>query len=244
MASHFSDIGFVVQDQEDYQQLLDTALESGQPTEVPEGYYILFNDVFGVQLYIQADPERNIVGVNPHFKGKSSFRVGIRNLIDDPEYPLDGRIRGWANPPEDDYEAGHFPFVFDTPNYRIVKDKLKEGMIRSFQITAFAHDITLFADEDAYEQSQGSQPGMAAESFIPGEVVGDESRISEAFFTGTILMSQIITNSLSGKDFVFMQVRTLGGVLDVVADLELLEEEAAAGGIIQGAFWLSGVLIE
>ncbi len=244
MASHFSDIGFAVHDQEDYQQLLDTALRSGIPTEAAEGYYILFNDAFGIQLYIQADRERNIVGVNPHFKGKSSFKVGILRLIDEPEYPLDGRIKGWANPPEDDCEAGDFPFIFDTPNYRIVKDKLEEGMIRSFQITAFAHDIVLFADEDAYDRAQDSEPHMAAESFIPGEIFDDEARLSEAFFTGRILMSQIITNPLSGKDFAFMEVKTLGGILDVVADAELLEEEAAAGGIIQGTFWLSGVLIE
>lgn len=244
LASHFSDIGFVVQDQEDYQWLLDTALQSGLPSEVPEGYYILFNDVFGIQLYIQADRERNIVGVNPHFKGRSSFRVGILDLIDDPEFPLDGRIQGWADPSEDDYQNGLFPFIFDTPNYRIVKEQLEKGMIRSFQITAFAHDIEWFASEEAYDRAQDSEPHMAAESFIPGTIFEDESRISEAFFTGRILMSQRITNPLSGQDFLFMQVKTLGGILDVVADPELLETEPVVDGIIQGTFWLSGVLIE
>lgn len=184
------------------------------------------------------------MGVNPHFKGRSSFRVGILELIDDPEYLLDGRIQGWANPLEDNYEVGDFPFTFDTPNYRIVKGQLAKGMIRSFQITAFAHNIELFANEEAYDQAQHSEPHMAAESFIPGSIFEDEARISEAFFTGRILMSQAITNPLSGQDFVVMQVRTLGGILDVVADPTLLETEPAVDGIIQGTFWLSGVLIE
>ena len=63
---------------------------------------------------------------------------------------------------------------------------------------------------------------------------------AEAVFSGHVLESGRRTNRLTGADFIWCLVETLGGVYDVVIDPELLPDVPRVGGVLQGSFWLSG----
>ena len=94
------------------------------------------------------------------------------------------------------------------------------------QLAAFAHELAVFADPDAYaEANEGREMPYAAESFIPSGlfVTGDEPEpAAEAFLTGTVLAARGRLNETTGDAFWWARVRTLGGELEIVADPALL----------------------
>ena len=64
------------------------------------------------------------------------------------------------------------------------------------------------------------------------------------FFTGIIKQYGRKRNGLTNEEFYWLLVDTLGGEVDVVADIRYFEKAPVINGIIQGQFWLSGQLIE
>ena len=134
--------------------------------------------------------------------------------------------------------------MFDAPDTAVYSD-LSLPKQFNVQLTAFAHDLTLFASEAAYNESQGSEPKLATISFFPtGTFVGEgETPSAHAVFTGHIADWALRRNPATQLDFYWLRVQTLGGVIDVVATPDMLENEPVAGGIAQGSFWLSGRLL-
>ncbi len=63
-----------------------------------------------------------------------------------------------------------------------------------------------------------------------------------AIFAGVIKEFELKKNALSGNNFYWFLVDTLGGETDVVADIKLVPIEPQIGGVVSGQFWLSGKL--
>jgi hypothetical protein len=113
-------------------------------------------------------------------------------------------------------------------------------------IAAFAHEVSLYksvADFDA------AQTHFASKSFIPsgmfkpgGEPTGPPE--AHALFAGHIVTAEAKRNDLTGREFQWALVETLGGRFDVVIDPEILDDVPRAGGVLRGAFWLSGRLTD
>jgi hypothetical protein len=61
--------------------------------------------------------------------------------------------------------------------------------------------------------------------------------------SGRVLDVRMITNPVTGQRFYCAQVSVLGSELDVVADPQVVQGKVVKGGIVRGAFWLSGRLI-
>lgn len=118
------------------------------------------------------------------------------------------------------------------------------------QLAAFAHEVTVFDSEEAFDESQKDQDiKFAAQSFIPSGLFSPEgeepsSPSARGIFTGSILAAELKVNSLSGNQFYWALVDTLGGQFDVVLDQSLVERVPPTGGIITGSFWLSGRLLD
>ena len=104
--------------------------------------------------------------------------------------------------------------------------ELELPCVTEVQLAAFAHELAVFADADAYaEANEGRELPYAAESFIPSGlfVTGDEPEpAAEAFFTGTVLAARGRMNETTGDAFWWARVRTLGGEIEIVADPVLL----------------------
>ena len=247
MPSHMSDIGFQLNSEDDFHQLVAQACEEGEALEADNGTYIRWSPGEGIELWAQLDRDNDVIGLNPHFRGKSLMRVGLVQEVARPDgTPLDGAFHAWANPSEGDAESGEFPFVFDVPDYQLRKVQLPS--ILQVQLAAFAYELQSYESDEAYEQSQSEEIKFASESFIPSGLFTPEGGatappLAQALFTGHVRETSIVTNPITKNDFCWAKVRTLGGDVDVVADPVLLNGLLVEGGVVSGSFWLSGFLI-
>jgi hypothetical protein len=248
MPSHFSTIGFMLDSIEKYVDLAKRISDLSEYIQAPHGSYGRWRSASNCELWLQLDSDNNFLGMNPHFSGDSSMRVGITETIKRPNGSLlDGAFYGWADPAEDDSDSGYYPFVFDTPDFDCHSD-LPLPSIVTVQVCAFAHEVSVFESESAYQASQKEKPSFASKSFIPaglfqpgGEDIDPPE--AEAIFTGHILQAKTLTNELTKKNFFWALVDTLGGTIDVVIDPQLIGSSPQVGGILSGMFWLSGRIL-
>jgi hypothetical protein len=133
---------------------------------------------------------------------------------------------------------GCYPFVFDSPDYRL--SPVKPPTIVEVQLAAFAHELTLFESEAAYDANT-DKPKLAVESFIPSGLFqpgGEKTEPPEAYgiFTGRILETERRVNPLTKLPFHWALVKTLGGQVDVVVDPQLITSRMVKGGVLSGSF--------
>jgi hypothetical protein len=189
-----------------------------------------------------------VLGMNPHFAGPARLRVKLTSYIPSTTpSPLDGSFHGWTNPPANtesaDQAEGDYPFVFDAPDALLHKGAPLPGVVE-VQVAAFAHEMQVFGSEQAYLSSLPEDGlRMASESFIPSGLFGQEGEPRAlGMFTGRVLEAAWKTNPLQGRSYWWALVQTLGGQFDVVADPELIANPLEKGNIVQGSFWLSGLI--
>ena len=262
--SNFSNIGFAVQNEQEFEALMERAVNAGTPVAAGDSHYILYSDQSGAELWLQFDPNGQFLGVNPHYKGESRRKVRLLHSVDRPESPLDGAFYAEAleqPPKEDDSENGKssaeetneadlsmiYPFVFDVPNQKAL-EPAEFPKVATIQLTAFARDFQAFDSEEAYYAGRNSEIAFAPEAFIPSGLFspdGKEVDPPQAYgiFTGVIKDARMRTNRMDGAPYFWMLVNSLGGQVDVVADARLFKTPPLIGGIVQGQFWLSGRLI-
>ena len=248
--SNLSDIGFPTPDEQAINEMIMHVLEVAQPEKVARGFYLLYTDSSGAQIYLQGNTDQELIGFNPHFTGKSRFRVGLTGAIERDSSPLDGGFHAWANPSDEQVEiSGEYPFVFDVPDFRKVEiDEFPK--LAEIQLTAFgSNDFQVFESEDAYQNSQESELKYASKMFVPvGLFAVDEKDGSLDLsvvrpvgkLAGEIREFELKTNELSGETFYWFLVETLGGAVDIVVDPKYVPDEPKIGGIVSGTFWLSG----
>lgn len=251
--SNLSDIGFPTPDEQAVNEMIMHVLEVAKPIQCKHGFYLKYSDASGAEIYLQGNFDQELVGFNPHFAGKSRRTVGITQRIERDSSELDGGFHVWANPSDSETEAsGEYPFVFDAPDFRIIEIE-NFPSLKDIQLTAFAsNDFQMFADEKAYFDSQDSELKYASKSFVPvGLFSFDENENIDlnvvrpiGKFAGEIKEFELKTNRLSGENFYWLLVETLGGETDVVVDPKFVPEEPKIGGIVSGQFWLSGKILD
>lgn len=245
MPSHLSSIGFPVETEEDFARLAERVAREATTVSVKGGGYSRWAGAGGEELWLQLNSRNELIGMNPHFSGPSSVRVGVTSRVARPnDTKLDGALHAWASP-GDAPEDGEYPFVFDLPDAGVYSD-LEIPAIAEAQIAAFAHDIAFFESEATYEASQDPDGvRFASRSFVPSglfQAADSTNDLAQAIFTGHVLQSSVRTNAISQAQFYWALVDTLGGRYDVVIDPALLDRVPTPGGILSGSFWLSGRL--
>ena len=251
--SNLSDIGFPTPDEQAVNEMIMHVLEVTKPVKTSRGFYLVYTDSSGAQIYLQGNFNQELVGFNPHFAGKSRRKVGLTRAIERDSSELDGGFHAWANPSDENVEiSGEYPFVFDVPDFRVVED-LAFPRLAEIQLTAFAsNDFKVFAGEDDYQNAQESELKYASKMFVSsGLFAFDESDGSVDLsvvrpvgtFAGEIKEFELKTNELSGEKFYWLLVETLGGDVDVVVDPKYVPNDPQAGGIVSGRFWLSGRIL-
>ncbi len=249
MPSHFSTIGFDFTNPEEYLSLAREVTDSVQAVTVPGGKYLYWSGSYGEELWLQVNSRKELVGITPHYHGKSLVVIRIENRVHHADdTPLEGAFYCWADPDENAPGKGAYPFLFDAVDAAIYVD-LEIPSIARAQITAFAHEIEYYQSPEAFETSQKTQkPGLASKSFIPsglflpeGEPVKEPE--ATAIITGHVVEAGIKTNSKTGMPFYWALLDSFGASYDVVIDSRLLTGPPITGGVLSGEFWLSGRLI-
>lgn len=247
--SNLSDIGFPTPDEQAVNEMIMHVLEHTKPVKSSHGFYLVYRDVSGAEIYLQGNVQQELVGFNPHFAGKSRRKVALTKAIERDSSELDGGFHAWANPPKDESESGDYPFVFDVPDFRTVEN-LEFPQTVEIQLTAFAsNDFKIFENDDDYQKAQESELKYASKMFVPSGLFAVDEKDGSidlsvvrpvGIFAGEIKEFELKTNELSGEKFYALLVETLGGEVDVVADPKLIPHEPTIGGIVSGQFWLSG----
>jgi len=247
LASNFSTIGLPIASEEDLSALADRIGPHAERLAAPAGEYFRWSDPSGAEIWLQVNANNELIGMNPHYAGRSSVRVGLTARLNSAgPSELDGSFHGWADPTGNAPDTGCYPFVFDAPDYRLHVE-LSLPAQKDVQIAAFAHEITAFETVAAYEASQTGDLKYASQSFIPSGLfapAGDATvpPQARAIFTGHVLAAEEKINVLTGRAFYWALVETLGGTYDVVVDSSLLPATPVVGGVMSGSFWLSGVI--
>ena len=243
--SNFSNIGFRVATFEEFQQILEKVHGISHQIKVNEGSYFIYSDGSGAELFIQFNKQNANIGTNPHFKGKSKRTVCLTHTVERTKSELDGAFYCWAAPMEiDNPNSGAYPFVFDLPDFKTI-GQIDLPKNFDIQLAAFAQELRVYDSEKEYKDSQ---TGLATQSFIPSGLFspkGEDTIPPQArgIFSGVIKQFERKRNGLTNEEFYWLLVDTLGGEVDVVADIGFFEKEPAVNGIVVGQFWLSGQLI-
>jgi hypothetical protein len=259
MASNLTTIGFEARTEKQFRKLALRASREGTLIDSPNGRYVVWPTKGPEQLWAQLDRAGALIGLNPHFAGFARIRVAIQEIVRNEQSPLDGYVWCWAAPVDEDPASGEYPFVVDLPNFDIATSDLEVPWFGLMQVPAFARSLNCWDDDATYGADQdrlwasepGGQPGikgLAADSFIPsgtftpsGEAP-DGGPAAEAMITGHVLRTELRTNSETGRRFWHVLVRTLGGEFDIVADPEVIQGEPVEEGVVQGSFWLTGMV--
>ncbi len=250
--SNLSDIGFPTRSEQDINDMISHVLELAETIPCPQGFYLKFADASGAEIWLQGNTEQELIGFNPHFAGKSCRTVGLTNAIQRESSELDGGFHAWANPSGEAAEiSGEYPFVFDVPDFRLTSE-IRLPQIQEIQLTAFASsDFKVYESEKDFDESQDGELKNSLKSFVSSGLFAfdaeDESSDLNAarpiaIFAGIIKEFELKKNELSGENFYWFLVETLGGETDVVADVKLINNEPKIGGVVSGQFWLSGKL--
>lgn len=247
MPNHLSTLGFPVTTEQDFRHYVYQTSEFGQKILTKHGSYTYWPVGNGIELWVQTNHHRRIIGMNAHFRGYTRMRAGITERL--PRYPhslLDGAFYGWANPRTADPASGNFPFVFDLPDYDVY-DELALPDIFSVQVAAFALDLQCFSNDVSFLQAQQTGTHSAPETFLPTGLLTPQGMpkqpaIAQALLSGHVLDTAKLINPVTGQKFYWAQVFTLGGLFDVVADPQVIQGPLVKNGVVLGTFWLSGRL--
>ncbi len=243
--SHLSSVGFHVESEDELNDLLEQAYSVGKSVNAEEGLYVQFSDPSGSELWMQVNTNSELVGLNPHFAGKGRMTVGLVRLVDgEQEDPMDGAFYAWANPSDmEAEEPGDFPFVFDLPNFCTVKNMALPS-IKEVQISAFAQQLDCFESDEEFLAAQPEEMRLAPESFLPVGLYEEEDGdmpLSYGLINGHVLEVAKIKNELTGQLFQWMLIKTIGGTIDLVCKLDLLDGQTIKkGGVVNTIAWLSG----
>lgn len=248
MPSHLSSIGLPVSEKAEFAALADRIGPLANPIEVPHGTYWRWSSECGAEMWLQANTDNELVGMTPFFSGKARIRIRLTDRVARPrDNSLEGAFHAWADPDDNDSETGAYPFVFDVIDYCQYSDVSLPTVVDA-QIAAFAHEVSVYPTLDAYNASRMGELKFASQSFIPSGLFSPEGKATEppdsmAIFTGHVVVTETKTNSLTGVEYYWALVETLGGSFDVVFDPELCDTAPVVGGVISGSFWLCGRLI-
>jgi hypothetical protein len=239
---HMATLGFPVTTAQDFRHYVYQASEFGQKIEATHGSYTLWEVGNGIELWVQTNLHRRIIGMNPHFSGTTRMRITLTERIPRTAHSiLDGAFSGWTNPKTDGSPASQYPLVFDLPDYDLYDELYFPATIYA-QLTAFAYELKGFETEDLYRMSQKESKKYAVESFLLSGRVKTPVQ-AEAVFSGRVLDTRMIVNPVTGQRFYWARVSVLGSEMDVVADPQVVQGKVVKSGIVRGTFWLSGRLI-
>lgn len=249
MASHMTALGFPVSTERDFRHYTYQASEFGRTIEAFSGSYTLWAPSHGIELWVQTNLHKRIIGMNPHFSGPARMRTLLaRRIMRRDHSILDGTFYGWINPSHDIPLSRAYPFVFDAPDYDLYNE-LELPQVTIVQLAAFAHVLQSYDNEEAFNQAQEEDAGYAPESFIPSGLFSSGpqrgSKVSNqplAVISGRVLDSKKIINPVTDQQFYWAHVHIPGGEVDVVADPQVVQGRIGVNSIVKGTFWLSGRL--
>jgi hypothetical protein len=244
--SHFSGIRLEVVDEASWKQMIKELSPLAADDSAGTTQHRLWRDPSGAAMAFHLSADGGLDCVTPFFfaKDPALWRVQTSGPADDSECAHCG---GADCDLLDD--QGEMLTRASVQWQRFQPDRAKMPFTTDLEVVTFAHALSFFADEKAFEAGQEAiwpaKPGekptrMAAESFFPTGMFGPAGNMGEravALFCGKLESAQPLTNAHSHKPFLQARVKSLVTV-DVVADQ--YEGEPTPGAFVICEGWLVG----
>lgn len=227
--------------------------EHGEVVETADTKYLKWDVGEGLELWTRFKDGEPEILFHPYYVGGARMTVALLEKTprqkpvrgDGAFYCRGGAFEGAG------WVAGRNPFVFDTPSYHRY-DGLSLPRLHSVQLTAYAFDLTGYADEDAYDEAYpADEDGYCWDykHLVPACMVeprgeGGELQPASSELSGFVRDTAIITNPLTGDDFCWARVETIGGEVDVVCAPDRLGGYLVKDGIAVTTCYLFGRLSE
>ncbi|MCX6750382.1 MAG: hypothetical protein NTZ83_02910 [Candidatus Pacearchaeota archaeon] len=253
MASHLLDIGFDIANQDNLKLFVNYVVEKGKKKSTKYGNYYLISPDGKIEIW--AFIERGLADITPFYNGKSKLPIVIEEILEDKNEAT--RIRCWVNPNQGS-DDGQLPFIFEIPNYWLIKESLNVKRRYFIQLTAFAEKAFFYENEqDFYKNSFMNKKVKKVTKKIPKEtklryapncfislglfnLLHNKKEEAIAAFAGKIKEIHLITNKSTKNRFYWMILENSIGDLDVVCAEEELLNKPKVGGILDGTFYLAG----
>jgi hypothetical protein len=248
-----SDVGFRDNSAVGLLKTLRQMCEHGEVVETPGMRYLKWSVGGRLELWTRFKDGEPGPLFFPYYAGESRMTVAL--LEKSPRtQPLrsDGAFfcRGDASAGAS-WVAGRNPFVFDTLHYHRY-DGLRLPRLSAVQLTAFAFEMNGYESEEEYDEANpADEDGYCWDykHFVPLYMVspsneGGELQDAGAEVSGFVLDTAIITNPLTGHDFCWAKLDTIGGEVDVVCSPDRLSGYLVKGGVATTNCYLLGRLIE
>jgi len=252
MSDPFTAAGFRIASQDDWDRLAMMTAGQGDSIFSHGRSYRRWALDCGVELWAHIRGSGEVVGLSPHYSGRARFSAKVVKLLPR-RSRFDIALGAWSTAAESitDMDGGspidgNFPFVFDTPdgaNYHT----LELPQHASIQLTAFAFEMNAYPHADAFAAAQrDSETPLATQAFIPTAAItsGNPSPPASAIIAGIIKRRETLENRVGGHLFEWARIDTHGGELDVIAAPNTIVGDVLDGGVLHGAFWLSGKVID
>jgi hypothetical protein len=242
MSDHLACIGILAAEPQAFELTLNQLAARAPVRARPDGGKLLaWRDRSGAALVLQLGRKGEVLCFTPTFDGAARINAVPRRLLSDSRCPFCDRLLVDVRD-----ESGRvcYPLIVSVEDAGAVRDRIPLDEEVTLAVTAFAEAIEAWPDEASFLATRGpGEPGV--EAFLPAGLYSQEggSPVAEAIFTGRVLAAERRTNASTGRPFVWAQVKTEGGVYDVVAAEESLPDGVAAGAIVQGIFWMVGRVV-
>lgn len=250
MSSHFTCIGFPVEDMDAYWALARRAAAEGTRFPVPDGSALVRwtpgPPSTGPEIWAQVAPGGDVTGATPFFATGAPYAIAITGVGEDPDEPLDGWIDGWLEPREvDEPFSGAFPLRTNLVDFALVRTRITTfPMPGRVEIAALTSEAELYDNESAYRAAPGEIYRPPVESFASAAhaSVDDTPTFQEptALASGRITQARLLINPGTESPYWWVQLSVRGVTLHVFADRETLGREPREGYILSGSFWLVG----
>ena len=252
MSSHLECIGVTSEDE--FAAVVQVAVQEGEPTPIDGGREILWRDAEGASIAVTVGLDEEILCVRPTFSAIPRVNARLGTLAEDAECPFCSRLLLEVVDEEGELV---YPLAVELERHAPTRDPSAAGRQSRLAVSAFAETIESWPSEDAYEAANpagiaddAEDPALASQSVIPTGLFVEPRRrfwqrkqvdavpTAHALITGIVHDLEVRTNSLTGRDFAWLELETYGSSYDAVVAGTDASSDVSVGAVVQGEFWL------
>ena len=252
-----STIGLVFASDDEFRDtMIRLVTEAREYHAAPPGEYAIWRSRTGAEIWFHIEGtdavgvnERAIAGLTPFYEGGRSTQLVITDVVRRTGYnPFEGAFQAKFGGTGDD--AG-IPLVFDAVNFAAYADR-KLPVRLKVKLSGFAREVKAYPTEAEYYAAQTREPAFASRSFVPigmfspdpGDSADKQPPSSYAALTGSILEARRLENEATGRGFQWLLVDTVGGVIDIVADPDVVSGDVVEGATVEVICFMFGRIMD
>ena len=240
--SHFLSVGCAAEQAHEFEEIANQAVSEGDPVPCYDGYYLVAADADGAEIWFGMNQDGEVREIDPYFRGKGCMLSGLAGVVNDE--PLQALIQAWAAPSNlNEATSGLYPYFATV---------LDSGWLESFpmivdlSIAVFPDVLTVYESPEAFtSENSDAEDGVSLDvkEFFALDLIQDDDapRRGVAHLIGIVSESRAFAGKW-GRPYGWCLVSTLGGTVDVLFDMGVVQTLPAPGAVLQVEGWLSTTL--